>query len=113
MAEITLERKIQLLLETQLNLLAAKVVDGSEEVDAKPKVVLPPEDLDKIERIARISKILRMKAEVGADAVRIAQKVNEEELLRDLRATKDPEIFPNRGRPKGPRPKVGDDASEA
>lgn len=124
--KLTLERKIQLLLEAQLDIYATRVSppdvcerckpDENGERKSigcldhpKPKP-LTDEDLAHIERIARISKILRMKAELGKDAAAAVQKVNTDDLLAELRKSKDPEMFPKRGRPSGPRPKIGDDA---
>lgn len=104
--KLTIERKIQLLLEAQLDIYSTRLAPA----EGKPPVPLTDEDLAHLERIARISKILKMKAELGVDAATAAQKVNAQDLLAELRKSKDPEMFAVRGRPKGPRPKVGDDA---
>lgn len=111
MAELTLERKLQLLLETQVDLYTARVLDlkeGESADNAVPKKELELKDLERLELIARIGKVLRMKAEVGAEAVRVAQKVNTAELLKDLKESRDPDLFPRKGRPTGPRQRVGD-----
>ena len=104
--KLTVERKIQFLLEAQLDIYSTRLSPG----EGKDPVALTDEDLEHIERIARISKILRMKAELGSDAAKVAQQVNADDLLKELRKAKDPEMFAKRGRPTGPRPKVGDDA---